>query len=185
MVMCAKDAAQLYTIEGVAAGLIMILTAFFVVNATTVYTAGDSHISDMQMETLGSDVLKMMDTLPDSSVTKTPLKAIIEDPISVPNETFKTSFLNLANNRTGLSPDYYTTIDSGMDSIQFTANYTCRVDPGNEIVSHPLSFSRHMTGGEHAVRVTKWVIVDKKIVPRCGITDKDRAVLVEVFMWRD
>jgi len=182
--MCAKDAAQLYTIEGVAAGLIMILTAFFVVNATTVYTAGDSHISDMQMETLGSDVLKMMDTLPDSSVTKTPLQAIIEDPVSVPNETFKTSFLNLANNRTGLSPDYYTTIDSGMDSIQFTANYACRqLDPGTELDSNNLiSLSRNMTGGEHAVRVTKWVIVDKAV---CGDVKQNRAVLVEVLMWRD
>ncbi len=177
-----KEAAQLYTIEGIAAGLIMILTAFFVINATTVYTAGDSHISDMQMETLGSDVLKMMDTPADSSVTKTLLQAIIEDPVSVPNETFKKSFLNLANNRTGLSPDYYTTIDSGMGYIQFTANYTCRVDPGTEIESYPISYSRNMTGGEHAVRATKWVVVDKAV---CGNAKQDRAVLVEVLMWRD
>ena len=40
----------------------MIMTAYLVVNATSVYTAGDTHISDMQLEALGSDALKMMDT---------------------------------------------------------------------------------------------------------------------------
>ncbi len=53
---------QLYTIEGFAAALIMITTAYLVVNATSVYTAGDTHISDMQLEALGSDALTMMGT---------------------------------------------------------------------------------------------------------------------------
>lgn len=58
---------QLYTIEGFAAALIMLMTAYLVVNATSVYTAGDTHISDMQSEALGSDVLKMMGTSPSVS----------------------------------------------------------------------------------------------------------------------
>ncbi len=53
---------QLYTIEGFAAALIMLVTAYLVVNATSVYTAGDTHISDMQLEALGTDALKVMDT---------------------------------------------------------------------------------------------------------------------------
>ena len=53
---------QLYTIEGFAAALIMIITAFLVVNATSVYTAGDTHISDMQLEALGTDALMTMST---------------------------------------------------------------------------------------------------------------------------
>jgi hypothetical protein len=177
-----RDAAQLYTIEGIAAGLIMILTAFFVVNATTVYTAGDSHISDMQLETLGSDALKMMDIPPDSSVTTTQMQAIIKDPVSIPNETFKTRFLNLTNNRTGLSSDYYQTSDSNMDNIQFSANVSYYNFASGTTESYPISFSRTLTGGEHAVRATKWVIVDK---PLPGSVTKPRAVLVEVLMWRD
>ena len=51
-----REDGQLYTIEGVAAALIMLMTAYLVVNATSVYTAGDTHINDMQLETLGSDV---------------------------------------------------------------------------------------------------------------------------------
>ena len=57
-----SDRAQLYTIEGFAAALIMLITAFLVLNATSVYTAGDTHINDMQLEALGTDALKMMDT---------------------------------------------------------------------------------------------------------------------------
>ena len=167
-----RDAAQLYTIEGVAAALIMILTAFFVVNATTVYTAGDAHISDMQLEILGSDALKMMDLPSTNSAPKTQLQAIIEDPVSLPNATFKTMFLNLTNSRTDIGPD----------RIQFTASYTCHIDPGDSTLTFPLSYSRNMTGGEHAVRATKWVIVDKAV---CGNPKQYRAVLVEVLMWRD
>ena len=60
--MVSSDGAQLYTIEGFAAALIMVITAFLVLNATSVYTAGDTHINDMQLEALGTDALKMMDT---------------------------------------------------------------------------------------------------------------------------
>ena len=167
-----RDAAQLYTIEGVAAGLIMILTAFFVVNATTVYTAGDSHISDMQLETLGSDALNIMNTPSDSSAPKTQLQAIIE-PVSPDSESFKTLFLNLTNNRTDIGPD----------RIQFSANVSYYNIAGGTTENYPLAYSRNLSGGEHAVRATKWVIVDKKMPG--DIVTQPRAVLVEVLMWRD
>ena len=117
---------QLYTIEGFAAALIMIMTAYLVVNATSVYTAGDTHINDMQLEALGSDALRMMGTPVNTSMNSidtSPLRTIIEDNDT---DTFKTMFLNLTNNRTGLSPDYVNRTGSSMDYIQFNASYTCR-----------------------------------------------------------
>ena len=57
-----NDGGQLYTMEGVAAGLIMLLTVYIVISTTSIYTPGDTHIPDMQLEQLGSDVLAMMDT---------------------------------------------------------------------------------------------------------------------------
>jgi len=169
-----RDAAQLYTIEGIAAALIMILTAFFVVNATTVYTAGDSHISDMQLEILGSDALKMIDTAPNSTVGKSPLQTIVEQDDT---ETFKTLFLNLTNNRTDIGPD----------RIQFSTNvsYHNTVFGVDTIESYPFVSSRALTGGEHAVRVTKWVIVNKRLPLGSPFPSEDRAVLVEVLIWRD
>jgi|GEM_PF-211990 len=165
---------QLYTIEGIAAALLMIMTAYLVVNATSVYTAGDTHISDMQLEQMGSDALKIMDT-PLVENEKSPLQEIIENPGSINNATFGSMFLDLTNLKAG----------SGSDHIQYTANYTCRINPGTEIASYPLSYSRNLTLGEHAVRVTKWVTVNKGAVAFCGTTNTERAVLVEVLMWRD
>ena len=72
-----SEGGQLYTIEGIAAGLLMIMTAYLVVNATSVYTAGDTHISDMQLEQLGSDALKMMDT-PENKTSQSELQMIIK-----------------------------------------------------------------------------------------------------------
>ena len=64
-----NDSGQLYTMEGVAAGIIMLLTVYIVISTTSIYTPGDTHIPDMQLEQLGSDVLAMMDT-PDTNGTK-------------------------------------------------------------------------------------------------------------------
>ena len=166
----ANSDGQLYTIEGIAAGLIMIMTAYLVVNATSVYTAGDTHISDMQLEQLGSDVLKIMDT-PENVTVNSELQMILGG-ATVDGARFKSRFLALSNNRTQLNRDH----------IQFDASYTCR-NQDNSTETIPLSSSRNLTGGEHAVRVTKWVIVDKAF---CGLpATKPRAVLVEVLMWRD
>ena len=48
--------------------------------------------------------------------------------------------------------------------IQFTASYTCRNSDNinsNNILS---VISRNLTGGEHTVRATKWVIVNKQVL---------------------
>ncbi|MGA2912974.1 MAG: hypothetical protein ABSE07_05615 [Methanoregula sp.] len=175
---------QLYTIEGFAAALIMLMTAYLVVNATSVYTAGDTHISDMQLEALGSDALNMMGTPTNTTmdvIGTSPLRTIIE--ANPPDgEKFKAIFLNLTNNRTGAMPDYYSKIGSTMDYIQFNASYTCWDINNNVVSTNPISYSRNLTGGEHTVRATKWVIVNKAV---CNGTKQDRAVLVEVLMWRD
>ena len=43
-----NDHGQLYTIEGITAGIIMLVTAYLVLVATAVFTPGDVHITDMQ-----------------------------------------------------------------------------------------------------------------------------------------
>lgn len=167
-----KESGQLYTIEGVAAALILLMTAYFVFNTTSVYTSGDTHISDMQMEVLGSDALKMMNTAANSTDMKSPLQYIVE---REDGETFRNLFLNYTNNRT----------DSRSDPIHFTANYTYRMELAgkeNQTVMRPLSYSRNLSVGEHPVRVTQWVVIEKQIGSNAV---HNRAVLVEVLMWRD
>ena len=57
-----NNAAQLYTIEGISAAVIMLVTAYIVLNSTTLFTPADTHVTDMQLEQLGNDALAMMDT---------------------------------------------------------------------------------------------------------------------------
>jgi hypothetical protein len=165
-----SDDAQLYTIEGFAAALIIVITAFLVLNATSVYTAGDTHINDMQLEALGTDALKMMDT-PVSSADTSPLQEIIE---LDDGTQFNTRLMNYVDiSAAGPTHD-----------IKYTASYSCRNLTTNNVTSYLLSYNRNLTGGEHTVRATKWVIVNK--LPFCGeLSQQNRAVLVEVLLWRD
>jgi hypothetical protein len=180
--MVSGEEGQLYTIEGFAAALIMIMTAYLVVNATSVYTAGDTHISDMQLEVLGSDALKMMGTSVNTSmnsVDRNPLSEIIEsNPID--NNKFNATFFTLINTKSLQDPNRF---------IQYTASYTCRDKTDNSIKSIPVAYSRNISGGEHSVRVTKWVVVNAaatKIIANCGPSIyPNRAVLVEVLLWQD
>jgi hypothetical protein len=160
---------QLYTIEGFAAALIMIATAYLVVNATSVYTAGDTHISDMQLEALGMDALKVMD-IPVSKDEPSMMQEIIENGNHL---AFGSNFSYLINNKTGQNSDH----------IQYTASYSYRNTTDNSVSSAFIIASRNLSGGEHAVRATKWVVVNKQLPG--DITVHDRAVLVEVLMWRD
>jgi hypothetical protein len=160
---------QLYTIEGVSAGVIMLLTAYIVLGATSIYTPGDTHISDMQLEQLGSDALRMMNMPVNGTIAKSPLQSMIETDDSA---GFKTGFLNYCNNKTG----------SKTEDLQFSATVTYRNINDGQIESYPLAATRNLTGGEHAVKVTEWVIADKKFTGSNVV--KNRAALVEVLLWR-
>ncbi|NYT07821.1 MAG: hypothetical protein GKC05_06165, partial [Methanomicrobiales archaeon] len=45
-----NDSGQLYTIEGLAAAVLMVVTAYLVISTTTILTPQDVHIIDMQLE---------------------------------------------------------------------------------------------------------------------------------------
>jgi len=169
-----NDGGQLYTIEGIAAGLIMFLTAFIVINSTSVYTPGDTHLSDMQLEVIGSDALVMMDTAQNSTLEKSPLRTFVEKGDA---DGFRTMYGNLVNNRTSGVPD----------SIQFLANVTYdNPDTPAQYSSIPLAGSRPLFGGEHAVHVSRWIVIEKQF-PECHAVSCSgkHAALVEVYLWRD
>jgi len=172
---------QLYTIEGVAAGLIMLLTAFIVVGTTSVYTPGDTHITDMQLEQMGSDALHMMNTPNTSAASaESALQSMIKNN---EKDRFGETFLSFCD----------TTAGGTTDTLQFSADiYYHKSNPMPEGSVYKVNFteSRHLTGGEHAVRVTEWVQVDNSVggvlLPASPPLDtRVQAVLVEVLVWRD
>jgi len=165
---------QLFTIEAIAAALIMLATAYLVVNTTSVYTSGDAHINDMQLEVIGSDALKMMNTFPNSSKNKTLLANLTR---YNDGDGFGINFSRILNNRTGTQKD----------TIQWRADISY-VRTDGTVNSTYLNMSRPLSGGEHAVKVSQWTIVEGRkfdLDMSMADTRRLRAVLVEVFLWRD
>jgi len=182
-----RTGGQLYTIEGFAAALIMVVTAWIVLGTTSVYTPGDTHISDMQLEQLGTDVLLAMDTpaTPDAPGWS-PLQIFINNTDLNGPTLFNDMFISYCNNKT----------DGTIDNIQYTATIYYRkqtIPPLPNVTRHyEFSKSRSLTRGDHAVRVTHWVLMNDDPVPppAAGVPAGDepdsrpQAVLLEVLLWK-
>ncbi len=168
-----NDSGQLYTMEAVAAGLVMIITAYFVLNTTSVYTPGDTHITDMQLEQLASDALAMMDT-PDADGAESPLHSSVR---LNDGAGFRTMFLNNITLRAGGSDD-----NLHMSAAIFYCDQST-----DEIKSYPFGASDVSTGRESAVRVSRWVQLNARPTA-AGVPGTMRdpypVVLVEVLVWR-
>lgn len=167
-----KDNAQLYTIEGVAASILILLTTYFVLSSTTLLTPGDTHISDLQLTQLGNDALSIMD-IPhiDATGSKVNLSHYI---LYYQQDEFR----NTLN-------DYLNALPGGTkDRVHFTAEVYYRTDSG-QIASYPFSSVPYYR--ENAVKVTRWVYLSgtpSNNPPGMGSPDRPRVVLLEVLLWR-
>ena len=173
-----NDQAQLYTIEGITAGIIMLVTAYLVLSTTTIFTPGDVHITDMQLEQTGNDALAMMDTPDNFNITEirpntTTLSYFIQQ--NHP-EMFGIMFNNSINSRSK---------PGSPDKIQFSANVSYRKTGSPDILSYHFNKSAMMTGRENSIRVTRLVIVNNTVQnPNIPLDNRRQAVLVEVMLWR-
>jgi len=177
-----KGDAQLYTMEGIAAGLIMLLTTYLVLGSTAVYTPGDTHLTDMQLEQVGSDIMKIMDT-PVNSTASSMLQTILAN---TDGESFNDNFaVNYFNN-----PNIVSTATSfGSNRIRIQATVWYRNNASNTVMSYPLYSSPGITENPSAegpgVRVTRLVHLPAKPAGAPGSMDaRPQEVLVEVLMWQ-
>ena len=168
-----NDGGQLYTMEGVAAGLIMLLTVYIVISTTSIYTPGDTHIPDMQLEQLGSDVLAMMDT-PDADGSESQLTTLVKG--GAPDgDTLRDRFLDYCKMRAG----------SDDANLRAQAYLSYRTASGSVNTTPLSSADAEFTGRENTVRVTRWVQLDGSLPGMPGDMRTDsQAVLVEVLLWR-
>jgi len=164
-----NDSGQLYTIEGVAAGVLMIVTAYLVVSTTTILTPQDVHIIDLQLQQLGNDALAMMDT-PDQYADRSNLSLMIEN---FDDTGFKSEFGDYLNATTGSGPS------AGGYAYNATVYY--RTDTG----VHSYHFTD--TGGyyrENAVMVSRWVYLPNGTAGGPINDGNPHSVLLEVLLWR-
>jgi len=181
-----NDSGQLYTIEGLSAAILMIVTAYIMLSTTTLFTPGGAHVVDLQLEQLGNDALTMMDT-PDSAPSpsflpfKSNLSKYIENGTAVGNRGgpyFKENLTDYIRAKTNGQQD---------TNLQFTANVT--YSTGSVIGSVPFASSdQTMTGREHAVKVSRLVLVKTPLpnppLPVGFADDNPHYVLIEVTLWR-
>ncbi|MDV2480940.1 hypothetical protein F8E02_02730 [Methanoculleus sp. Wushi-C6] len=169
-----NDRGQIYTMEGVAAGLIMLLTAYIVISTTSIYTPGDTHIPDMQLEQLGSDVLAMMDT-PDTNGGESRLIELVRGGTGT-GDALRDEFLAGCKMRSG-GPD---------DDLRAQVYLSYRTSGGSVKMIPLSSTDPEFTGRENTVRVTRWVQLQTR--PTTGMPGdmalRPQAVLVEVLLWR-
>jgi hypothetical protein len=164
--------AQLYTIEGIAAAFMIVVTAYLVVSTTTVLTQQDVHIIDMQLQQLGNDALAMMDG-PDSYGAPNVLTTVVidNDPL-----LFGQTFLGYVNNATDISVQ-------GYDRINYSAAIYYQ-NTSNQINHTPFGGGTYYR--ENSVKVSRWVFLPE---PSPLLPDLDssvnRSVLLEVQLWRE
>jgi len=168
-----NDSGQLYTIEGISAGLLMIVTAYLVVSSTTVLTPQDVHITDVQLEQLGNDALAMMDTRNTYTGPRSPLQDYVFYDDSTNKSNFEQQFLLYCNS----------TPFGRMDDLRFNATIHY-INNANEqsfyTYYEPPGYDYYR---ENAVKVSRWIYLEGK-PPNSPVEDKPQIVLMEVLLWR-
>jgi hypothetical protein len=180
--------AQLYTMEGIAAGLIMLLTAYLVLGSTSVYTPGDTHITDMQLEQVGSDILRVMDTPRSLTGSLQPNRTDLELIVNTTDSggTFVGEFKNeyLCNGNAVARE-----INVGCTGYETNAFVWYR---GNSLGSYNLLAGSqnpnilNLSRTEPGVRVTHWIHTNWRPggTGTLDMREEPQEVLVEVVLWK-
>lgn len=168
------DEAQIFTIEGLAAGFLILFTTYLAVSTTTVLTPGDTHIADLQLTQMGNDALTIMDTPAAAGGLSELQDTIMNDD--------KVSFHNTL--------DYYLNTLPGTtnkDRVKFSAKYYYRNDDAiSTVLEYPFD-DTDTYYHENSVTVTRWVsLLDTPVSNPPGMRDpgEPKVVLLEVLLWR-
>jgi len=186
-----RDDAALYTMEGIAGGLIMLLTIYLVLGTTMVFTTGDSHISDMRFKQEASDILRVIDTPKDLTGSLQPNQSDLERIVSttdIPRE-FSNSFrAHLSNSSVAAK----TTLISG-NAIQIDVNVSYVTSTGLVIGYNltPRSYPPGLLNQVPGVMVTHWVYYNggtggtsKPPNTPSSMQSGPQPLLVEVYLWK-
>lgn len=168
------EAGQLYTIEGIAASVLILTTLYLVLTTTTVFTPSETHVYDMQLEQLGNDVLAVMDMNqtwgdPHEIYPKSPLEKYIENNNG---PGFTNVFLQYSNQ----------TADGRMDKLHFNASIIYR-NQSMGVMSKPFAGDEQYNR-ENAVKVSRWINIDNTDNEQPELDPVNQTVLLEVLLWR-
>ena len=186
--MVMNDEGQLYTIEGITAGIIMLLTAYAVFSTGFVFTPGDAHIADMQLQQLGYDALLVMDT-PVSDGDESRLQYLISTTNITAFENEFDTFLRKGTGTTHMVSPSQFIVDT---RTQWNATVYYHDRDSDSTKSY--SFGNSVYGGdfvtrEPAISVTRYVFLEGRpsglpVPHNNDVDNRDQMVLMEVLLWR-
>ncbi|MBP2133759.1 hypothetical protein J2128_001713 [Methanomicrobium sp. W14] len=176
MVKSLSCSGQLYTIEGLTAAVIMLVSAYVVLGTGMVLTPGDVHIPDMQLEQLGNDALLMMDTK-DTYTEGNVLSSIISnasgnsDPDGPAASEFNSAFQNYLDMNTGAT--------AFVNSLRYNSTIYYYDQTTKTVKAVPFAHSSEgdNPGRSPAIRCGRYVTADWK--------GKETVLKLEVLLWRD
>jgi hypothetical protein len=170
-----SEMGQIFTIEGLAAGVLLIVTAYIVVSTTSVLTPQDVHIIDMQLEQLGNDALAVMD------VKETPDgESLLSQYVRENNVSgFYLTLESLVQKRADVSDDF---------NLKYRAKVYYRIPGGSTITEYVIP-GGNFYYNENAVVVSRWVYLKNGVNvtgphPMDELGDGPHTVLIEVLLWR-
>lgn len=165
---------QIFTIEGLAAGFLILFTTYLAVSTTTVLIPGDTHIADLQLTQLGNDALAIMDA-PAVAQGQSDLQTYIMTNDKV---NFHNSLDHFLNTLPGTTNE---------DRIHFSAKFYYRNDDAISKVAEFIFDDTDTYYHENSVTVTRWVsLLDTPVSNPPGMRDpgEPKVVLLEVLLWR-
>ena len=183
-----KEEAQLYTMEGIAAGLIMLLTTYLVLGSTSVYTPGDTHITDMQLEQVGSDILRVMDTPTTLTGSLQPSPSYLEQFVNTTDGVdFNNNFTQIyLCNPKAVAKD----VNVGCPGYQANAYVWYEGNSlGSYLLYSPGQNLLNLSRSEPGVRVTHWIYTsappgNTPNGENKGMSPEPQELLLEVVLWK-
>lgn len=170
-----NDVGQLYTLEGIIAGLIMLFAVYIAISTMGPPTVDDTWIADMRLEQLGNDVLMVLDT-PDIEGEESRLVKLISTEVNGEGSL-----------RSTLLEDNIRVKGQGDGSLQAQVFLSYRREDGSiNTTPLPSLSDSELVGRKEGVRVTRWVHLDGRPpgVPPDMRKEGPCVVLVEVLLWR-
>ncbi len=180
---------QLYTVEGVAAGILIIVTTTFILGSTTILTPAETHISDLQMEVLGTDLLACMaynESYGNDGSGPLQMAIVTGSAIPLPggyNNTTFNSYLNLNLNNENVNGKIMNLSGWNYSKINYCMDISY-LGPTGTITTKELAKSVTPFEMNHINTASYWILIPQRGYVFDASTDPTN-VRVEMKLWRD
>jgi hypothetical protein len=170
-----NDKAQLHTMEGLLAAILMTMTVLMITQSTAIVTPQNELAIDVQLEQIGSDTLKVIDIAPQTSIIRNNLTECVASWDTTTEASYPTNNLEILDN----------SISNLMPEILYNVNFAYTRN-GNLTVKKVII---HGQPADNAVVVRHYVTLTNETVKTMGggwnlADDEIKVVEVRMTTWK-